>query len=130
MELLEVTTTPLTRRMNATTAAPPAELTVVGWYTLCMSVSAFGSLMLILLLTTVCRGAHGKLSGSGVLIVHLMAIQLLHCAVFFPILFTDSFTALMPGVEGLHLNCPVFLLLHIGTIQTEHWASLVLALNR
>ncbi|OQV17314.1 hypothetical protein BV898_08563 [Hypsibius exemplaris] len=110
---------------SANFAEAPSGLTIFTWFALSIAVSLFGCFMLAALLAHIC---YGKLTGSTVLIAHLMALQLLHCAVFFPILFVDSFAALTGS--SLHLNCPLLLLMHISAAQAEHWASLVLAVNR
>ncbi|OQV17310.1 hypothetical protein BV898_08560 [Hypsibius exemplaris] len=115
------------RRLNSslTLPDPPSELVKVSWFTLSMLVSFFGSILLILLLFHIVRT---KLTGSTVLIAHLLALQLLLCSVYFPILFIDSFAGL--NGASLNLNCPVLLLMYIGAVQAQHWASLVLAINR
>ncbi|OQV17313.1 hypothetical protein BV898_08562 [Hypsibius exemplaris] len=104
---------------------PPSELAKIIWFTLSILTSFFGSFLLILLLVHIFRT---KLTGSTILIAHLLILQLILCSVYFPIFFIDSFAGL--NGASLNLNCPVLLLLLIGAVQAQHWASLMLAINR
>jgi hypothetical protein len=66
--------------------------------------------------------------GSKMLIINLMAMQLLLCGFFFPILNLNVYMAFRRIAFNLH--CPILLMLHIGTMHAEIWASLLLAINR
>ena len=113
------------------------------WFIVTTFISAVGALLLILLLlSTVQQRKHQ--SGTQLLIVHLMLLQLLLLGVTFPILNTHSYLVVLDSVgvdvdsggnvtavRHQHLiHCPSLMFFHVSLIHTEAWAAFLLAVNR
>ncbi|OWA50889.1 hypothetical protein BV898_15392 [Hypsibius exemplaris] len=112
---------------NTTTAQD--RVAIDGWFgfTSALGICGTGFLLLFLTVSTV----NAKLrKGTGLLIVHLTALQLYLCAVSFTLANTDAYRALVPEIPDLNLHCPSFMFSHMTAIQAESWASLLLACNR
>ncbi|OQV17402.1 hypothetical protein BV898_08505 [Hypsibius exemplaris] len=103
------------------------EGTSLAWFVFSILCSIIGTALLLLLLLASFRVKRLR-SGSSILVVHLMLIELIICGVTFPIFLITTHT----GLTGVHVqvNCQVFMYFFLTTIHTEYWASLVLAVNR
>jgi hypothetical protein len=109
------------------TNLPFDQLSIRFWFAFSTIISISGSSLFILLL--VASFYEKKLQkGANLLIIHIMLIQLLLCALLFPILNTTSYL-LLKG-HRINFNCRLFLLAQVGAMNTENWASLLLAINR
>ncbi|OQV25379.1 hypothetical protein BV898_01057 [Hypsibius exemplaris] len=118
-----------TRPENSSAGPPvtPSSLAATSWFGVSMSASVGSSSMLIILLLTSLR--HQKMrKGTGTLIIHLMLMQLTLCLIYFPI--EDITTYLALRSIPVRIDCEALLILRLGTMYSENWASLLLALNR
>ena len=113
--------------MNQSISDPVSDFSMNIWFATSVSISVFGSLMLILTLASSVRNT--KLyQGSKVLIVHLLLLQLSMCGIIFPLLHANQFSRFLG--TNFTLYCPLFYVMEIGIIHTENWASLLLCVNR
>ena len=105
-----------------------AQLTSVnGWFFFTMAVSFGGSILLILLLASSFKQTH-PITGSRLLLVQLLSLELFLIGVSFPIQTMIAYNRLME--QPVYLDCSVFLLVHSSVIFTENWNIFVMALNR
>ncbi|OQV17425.1 hypothetical protein BV898_08528 [Hypsibius exemplaris] len=89
--------------------------------------SICGSSLLLLLLVTSFRRRRLH-SGSNILVMHLMLLDLIICGITYPLSITITYRG-MRGTQ-VDINCHAFLYFHMSVIFTENWANLVLAINR
>ncbi|OQV17397.1 hypothetical protein BV898_08501 [Hypsibius exemplaris] len=101
--------------------------TATAWFVFSITCCIIGTGLLMLLLLT---SFHVKRlhSGSNVLVVHIMLIELIICGIGFPMTLITTYRSL----TGFHvqINCNISELFFVTTINTEFWASLSLAINR
>ncbi|OQV12417.1 hypothetical protein BV898_13293 [Hypsibius exemplaris] len=113
---------------KSATAIPYDSSALRVWFILTISVSLFGSVLLVLLLSASCRFRELLLRGSCILIFHSMLIQLLICAVICPILNISSYLTLINNTTLVH--CPTLIFFNTASDHTDNWAALFLAVNR
>ena len=108
---------------------PPPEQ-VYAWFGFIMVVSCGGSLLLVLLLISSCLQSNSS-SGSRVLLVHLMLIQLFLLGLSYPIQNVTSYRRLMglPAIFVLR-QCQDLFVFNGAAIFAENWVSCMIALNR
>ena len=111
------------------------------WFIVTTFISTVGAILLILLLlSTVQQRKH--YTGTRLLIVHLMLLQLLLLGVTFPVLNTQGYLVVLDSVvigsggyvtairHQPFIHCPSLMFLHVSIIHTQAWAALLLAVNR
>ncbi|OQV23083.1 hypothetical protein BV898_03129 [Hypsibius exemplaris] len=104
----------------------------VGWFGFSVICCFIGSTSLLLLLAT---SFHVKRlrTGSNLLVIHLVLIDLLNCGISFPINIITTYQALTIDGHPSHpvrLDCRHFLYMTFTLIHAETWAGLALAINR
>ena len=105
------------------------------WFTVTILISFIGGLLLFVLLLSAIQQKR-RYTGTRLLIVHMMLLQLLMLGFTFPLLNTQSYLAVVDGFNVTStphrplILCLPFLYIHVATMHSETWAALLLAINR
>ena len=92
------------------------------WYGCSVMLSVVATVVLLLLLVSSVQ--HQSLrSGSRVLLIHLMTIQLVICGIFCPIQTHLTFQSIGQAIPDF--KCHPFLWLYMVTIFAENWAQVL-----
>ena len=122
------TVTAVEQRANDVTA-------ITLWFIVTTLISFIGALLLIILLVSSVQQKEHR-TGTRILIVHLMLLQLLLLGFTYPVVNIQSYFAVLDGVNittVTHrplIHCPSAMFLLIAGRHAESWASLLLAVNR
>ena len=103
---------------------------VNGWFFFTMAVSFAGSILLILLLASSFKQTH-PITGSRLLLVQLLFLELFLIGISSPIQTVIAYNRLMQ--QPVHLDCSVFLLVHSCSYlhgKLEHFCHGVESLHR
>ena len=98
------------------------------WLACSLVICIVVSIILLLLLVTSIH-QNSLHTGSRILLVHLMLIQLIICAVFFPMQFEATHHSIVHQ-DAPHVECQSFILFFISTCFAENWSSVIMAFNR
>ena len=103
-------------------------VTFYTWFGCTLAISIISTLILLLLLASSFRLKTLR-TGSRILLIHLMFIQLLICGIIFPVQTVVTQQAITKTLPP-YLSCRPFMLFYMTIFYAENWSSVLMAFNR
>ncbi|XP_055350433.1 rhodopsin-like [Paramacrobiotus metropolitanus] len=131
MEDLTITdpTTNLTLTFSPSDVAyiSPSSLSV--WLAFCTALCTFGTLSYLILLAILFRRHNGCKGAGGLLMVHLVILELINSLGYLSFFTVTTYVA-QSGVRLNHTACAIGQLLFLSTVVAGNWVAVVMAVNR